>query len=251
MNADAKSTITPFIDTKGMADTERPLITFFNPAPKPTLTLRGVNGDSDRRYDDIGIKHLYLIESQFDELIPTPGVFVSEKSVVNGDPCEVRYVRFGQPRKTAGQQRESTAYRAYLLITPESIYPALQRINKLGQLRLKDGKHTEYKFRYPMAVKQKHPRLKEISNRQNEALYIDNAMDAIFTLYADTQEEILEIFQELTEKFGWQQLEDIKNETSLGINIRKPQKGTTRFAKQGSEFKTLEYNASPGFSENQ
>lgn len=251
MNVDAKNAITPYVDTTDTKDTERPIITFFNPAPMPTLTLRGVNGDPERRYVDIGIKHLNLIDSQFDELIPASGVFVSEKTIVNGDPCEVRYVRFGQPRKTGGQQRTSTAYRAYLLITPESIYPALQRINKLGQLRLKDGKHTEYKFRYPVAVNQKHPRLKEISDRLNEALYIDNPMDAIFTLYADTKEEILEIFEELTDKFGWQQLEDIKNETSLGINIKKPQKGTTRFAKQGTLFKTLEFNASPGFSENQ
>lgn len=242
------SSFTPSTDSR---DGQRPIITFFNPAPEPIMTRKGVNNDLDRRYVDIGTKHFTMIESEFNRVKALNGVTVSDKSINNADPCTVRYTRFGPPRKTAGQQMHSQAYRAYLLISPESAYPALQRINRLGEVRQNEGKHTEYKFRYPTSINERNDRLHDFANRAYQALYIDNPMDAIITLYSDTQEEIIEIFHELVTRFSWDDIERQKIQTSIGINLRKPQKGSERFSSKGIEYLTLEFNDRPGFSETQ
>lgn len=232
-------------------DGKRPVLTFFNTAPKPIFSQPGVNGDTDRRYVDIGSKHLSLIQQEFTRLQNQDGITVSGIERKKEDIDLVQYVRFGAQRKTAGQQHKSQAYRAYFLIAPETIYPALQRINYVGNQRLASGSHLEYKFRYPQVINEKSPRHREIANRDNEALYIANPMDATVTLYADTQEELMGIFQSLIAECGWDEIEKTKVESCVGVNIRKPQKGSKRFELGGQEYKTLEFNAEPGFSENQ
>lgn len=237
--------------TKEAKDGKRPVLTFFNTVPEPIFVQSGVNGDTDRRYVDIGSKHLSLIKQEFARLKNQDGMTVSDTERKSEDPDLVQYVRFGEPRKTAGQQQKSQAYRAYLLIAPETIYPALQRVNYVGKQRLTRGQHLEYKFRYPYAINEKSPRHREIANRHNEALYIANPIDATVTFYADTQVELLEIFQALVTECGWDEIEKTKIDTCVGVNIRKPQKGTNRFELGNQEYKTLEFNADPGFSEKQ
>lgn len=99
----------------------------------PIFTQIGVNGDFDRRYVDIGSKHLKLIDQEFANLKNKDNIFVSELDIKNEDPSLIRYIQFGPNRQTAGQQRQSQAYRGYLMVAPESIYPALQRVNYVGK----------------------------------------------------------------------------------------------------------------------
>ena len=76
-------------------------------------------------------------------------------------------------------------------------------------------------------------------------------MDAIFTLYADKQEELLEIFQSLVTECAWSEIETIKKEKDVNLNIPKPQKGSKRYSVENQTYTTLEYNSQPGFSEYQ
>lgn len=231
---------------------DRPRFVFFNSAPEPVLTQAyGENpGDPFRRYVDIGDGHFSLIETAINSLKGTQGVAVGQPGYtgVTSNFDEFQQVRFGQPRLTTGEGGMNS-FRGYIMIEPESLYDAIQRLNYVGRLRLKDGKHLEYKWLQPMVRNEIVDRIKTLGGRLNQALYVADSMTTLVTLYAENNIEIKEIFEQLVTHTGWSDIEKRKRDIGAKINLTKPQHGQVRFTHLGEEFLSLELNSQPGFAE--
>lgn len=199
---------------------------------------------------DIGDEHFAQIEKTIASLKGTQGVIVGQPGrmgvVFNLD--EFQQIRFGQPRTTSGEGGKNS-YRGYIMIEPENLFDAIQRLNYVGRLRLQQGKHLEYKWLQPMVRRETADRIKVLGGRYNQALYAADPMKALATLYADNPLQIQETFEQLITQAGWGDIEIKKRNISSGINIAKPQHGQARYIRDSKEFFTLELNAQPGFAE--
>ncbi len=231
---------------------ERPRFVFFNSSPSSIFSQRyGENShDPLRRWVDIGDEHFAQIEKTVASLKGTQGVTIGkpERTGIAFNLDEFQQIRFGQPRITAGEGGKNS-YRGYIMIEPENLFDAIQRLNYVGRLRLRQGKHLEYKWLQPMVRHETADRIKALGGRYNQALYAANPMIALATLYADNRMQIQETFEQLVTQAGWGDIEIKKRDISSGINITKPQHGQARYIHDGKEFFTLEMNTQPGFAE--
>lgn len=215
---------------------ERP-VSFDKPAP-PIFVQRygkGQGVDSTMRWVDIGSPHLAQIEQAITKLNGLSGVLVElpRRSTAIGNVEEYQHIRFGSTSP-------GDLFRGFIMIEPENLLEAIQRLNYLGKLRIADGESLYYKWTQPEVKNGTSPRVKALSGRQLQALYRANPMNALIQLFASDQAQIELIFDQLIKKAQWEDIEKAKRVLCAGVNITKPQKGKMRYNQASQDFYTLE-----------
>lgn len=156
-------------------------------------------------------------------------------------------VRFGEGLKGSDNQQ----YRGYLMVEPQKFPLALAILAKTAEERKTRGKTTEFKWllktedpdwinKITSGQEWKPKEIGEYSHLKSE--------DPRIALYADTPQDILNILNALAQNQQWKTIEEDRLKTSEGKAPRRP--GTNSFVDpSGKEWRSLNYNNKPGFSE--
>lgn len=161
-------------------------------------------------------------------------------------PPDCQQIRFGLPRKpTTKENRGNATYRGYMLIEPESVYDAMQRLFYVGERRIKRGERVEFKWHQPTENSQGRGSHKD---HYFTCGYVSTDHDQLITLYGESTHEIQDIFKELTQSEIWRPVEQKRREVAKQLAPHnKPMKGECQYmSPDGMRWTTLEYNMLPG-----
>lgn len=139
-----------------------------------------------------------------------------------------QHVRYGKELEKRGGE----LFRGYLMIEPTDFPTALEILSQMAEERLKIRKTTRFKWLL-------NPRLINLKEE-----------DPRIVLYALDLEDIQEMLTILSQDHRWQRIESKRNKRYDGLASRRP--GTNSFIdKDGKEWRSLNYNDRPGYSENE
>lgn len=157
-------------------------------------------------------------------------------------------VKFGEGVKGTDEQ----LYRGYLMVEPEKLPLALGMLAKVAEDRKARGKTTEFKW----LLKTEEPDwINKITSGQGKPKDIGDYSnlkpeDPRIALYADAPQDILNILNALAQNRQWNTIEENRNSKYNGKASHRP--GTNAFIDpSGREFRSLNYNDKPGYSEDQ
>lgn len=134
-------------------------------------------------------------------------------------------------------------FRGYCMIEPEDIPQAVEILLKLGKDRLQSGKSTNFKWllkrdRTGLAMDGMDEELGDYQTLEKT--------DPRIAIYADDPREIRDILSALSRDPHWQDMEQRRVAVAAD---RRP--GTNAFVDGGREYRSLNYNEVPGYSEDQ
>ncbi len=153
------------------------------------------------------------------------------------------------------QKHSDDLYRGYAMIEPEDMPKALDILMHIGEQRKAEGKNTDFKWlvmTYP-----KHGNAADmaqyVSNPDNVGQYNElTSTDPRIAVYADEQSEIQEILRTLAETPEWKEIEVNRIKRNGGKPENTPRRpGTNAFTHNGREYRSLNYNNQPGYSESE
>lgn len=146
------------------------------------------------------------------------------------------------------------SYRGYLMVEAEDIPGALNAVARIARERKAQGKTTEFKW-----LVMTHPPFQDpgewapfVKDVQNFGAYTGlDARDPRIVIYGDSVDEVKEILTDLSQQAEWHGIEGRRNQAFGGRPApRRP--GTNAFIEQargGREWRSLNYNEKPGYSE--
>ena len=138
-------------------------------------------------------------------------------------------------------------YRGYLMIEPEDMPKVLPILIQLGEQRKAGGKRLDFKW-----LKRTFSYSGTATKITNIGQYQElNPTDPRIAIYGDTQEEVQEILATLANNPEWQSIES-KRTNKFGGTERTPRRpGTNAVIINGTEYRSLNYNDKPGYSEDE
>jgi len=154
------------------------------------------------------------------------------------------------PEMTKGSDE---LYRGYLMIEPEDMSRVLAILRTLGNIRRGRGQRLDFKW-----LQMTRPAFPTDEERNRYLADINNfgkynqlePTDPRIAIYGETSEEIQQILTELVKNSYWQYVESGRLTKFLGaIPPRRP--GTNAFIYKDQEYRTLNFNDHPGYSENE
>jgi len=146
-------------------------------------------------------------------------------------------IRFGTPQASRGFETDS--YRGLLMIEPENLLSAIERLNFVGFLRLQEGKYCIIDGRTRWLENETDNRVQALKGRNLEALYRANPMNSLIHIFANHQLQMDQIFAQLIREARWDEIETSKRAICT-IPINTPQKGKVRYNQDGKDYFTLE-----------
>lgn len=155
---------------------------------------------------------------------------------------------------TGSMKENEEIHRGYLMVEANDIAKAVQILRKKAQERLAAGKPTEFKFllmTIPEDLKDATAKSDYFHDMSHVGNYEDlQPTDPRIALYADDATDIQEILAMLAEDPEWQDLEQNRVIASGGATDNAPRRpGSNAFMHNGKEYRTLNYNDQPGYSE--
>ena len=153
-----------------------------------------------------------------------------------------QHVRFGEKR----DKHDEDLYRGYAMVEPEDAQVTLVTIGKVVDQRVSVGKGIEFKWLLSTARHAPVGRLDLYGDYSH--LEIDTSR---IVFYADSPEEIKEIFQQLVD-CGWNTIEASRIAKCGGTVEGTPRRpGSNEFQdSKGEYWRSLNWNDVPGYSEN-
>ncbi|QQG44216.1 MAG: hypothetical protein HYW86_05150 [Candidatus Roizmanbacteria bacterium] len=148
---------------------------------------------------------------------------------------------YGSPIKSDSDH----AFRGYLMIEPEDFPGVLDLLMKVGEERKK--RHDRLDFKWLMGAY-------KVGETNKELGKYDGLLptDARVAIYGDSQVEIEEILKRLADDPRWQEFENNRIKKSGGKPENAPRRpGTNALKYKLNEFRSLNYNNKPGYSEHE
>lgn len=151
-----------------------------------------------------------------------------------------------------GRKSYDEKFRGYLMIEPADFPVALELLDQIAMRRLKEGKYTDFKWlmmTYPSTGNVR----RYVTDPSNIGSYSGlQSTDSRIVLYANEKEEIAEIMSEVVANSQWERVEAHRRTIFESYRLPTPIRGTTAFVdRNGREWRSLNFNASPGTSESQ
>lgn len=147
--------------------------------------------------------------------------------------------------------KDEEIYRGYLMIEPEDFPAALNILMQVAEERHKKGMPSEFKWLMRTGVNEDREK-NDLNYRPTEiGDYSDlKPYDPRIAIYGHTLLEIRSILEALARNEKWQAFEINRNKNHSAAGPRRP--GTNLLVyPEGREWRTLNYNDVPGFSENE
>lgn len=210
--------------------------------------VEAVAGDSDNsrrlneEHDRLLTTVLQNIRENFESLAREGEARVSQP-FITANKYAWQEVAFGSPR-TKGSDY---LYRGYLMVEPDYMPKALQILTRVARERASQGKGTD--FKWLMATQSSIPARSDMGKYN----YL-HPQDPRIALYGDEQRDVAEVLAALAENPDWQKIEANRFDHArlFGDNIPPRRPGTNAYIDPtGVEWRTLNYNNRPGYSENE
>lgn len=157
-------------------------------------------------------------------------------------------ITYGKGTKPENEQ----LYRGYLMVEPENFPLALEILSNTAEQRKVQGKTTEFKW----LLKTEEPGWTDrMANGQSKPKEIGEypylrPEDPRIALYGDGPQDIQEVISALAKHPQWQTIEASRIKALAGKAPRRP--GSNSFIDtSGHEWRTLNYNNKPGYSEDE
>lgn len=149
-------------------------------------------------------------------------------------------VVIGKPRESTGKRGKE--HRGYVMVEPELMRVAVQKLIQVGQARKAQGKGLSFKWLLSKWMNVKPDEYGVYSRLDDD----DNRL----TLYADSRGDILEIEQALVD-CGWGEIETHRLQMFGGDVVRTPRRaGSSEFRdRAGKYWRSLNFNEVGGASE--
>ncbi|MBI3069768.1 MAG: protein kinase [Candidatus Levybacteria bacterium] len=207
-----------------------------------TITTEGETEEEQKRLKE----RLREKRSEFDKLFDKNVAFVSNPYTTLPHMLWQEVI-YGPKRIKNGDN----CFRGYLMVEPENMDLVLIGLRKLAEKRQKEGKRTDFKWLLASD--------KEVSKTGTR---IDNLIgsypelkptDGRIVIYGDALDEVKEILAGIATDPWWQEVEQHRVAKFGGLPENAPRRpGTNSFVDaSGKEWRTLNYNDKPGYSEDE
>src|SRR3989344_4999642 len=149
------------------------------------------------------------------------------------------------------QLRDSdNSFRGYLMIDSQDIPQAMNLLMRVATQRVLEGKRTHFKWLQSIHPINSPDYLKFIQDDKNLGTYTGlNPTEPTIALYGDRLEEVREILESLAQIPEWQTIEAHRAAAFGGAEHAPRRPGTNILIVNGQEYRSLNFNDQPGYSE--